>query len=45
MIGQALPVRIFMFHMSFSLHSLKVGYIGDYIGEWYRGLVRGILGV
>ena len=24
-------------HMSFSLNSLKGGYIGDYIGDYYRG--------
>ena len=31
--------------MSYSLNSLKGGYIGDYIGDYYRGLLRGILGV
>ena len=30
--------------MSYSLNSLKGGYIGDYIGVFY-GLLRGILGV
>ena len=24
-------------HLSYSLNSLKGGYIGDYIGEYYRG--------
>ena len=24
-------------HMSYSLNSLKGGYIGDYIGDYYRG--------
>ena len=31
--------------MSSSLNSLKGGDIGDYIGECYMGLLRGILGV
>ena len=31
--------------MSYSLNSLKGGYIGDYIGYYYMGLLRGILGV
>ena len=25
------------YHMSYSLNSLKGGYIGDYIGDYYRG--------
>ena len=24
-------------HMSYSLNSLKGGYMGDYIGDYYRG--------
>ena len=24
-------------HLSYSLNSLKGGYIGDYIGDYYRG--------
>ena len=24
-------------HMSYSLNSLKGGYVGDYIGDYYRG--------
>ena len=32
-------------HMSYSLNSLKGGYIGDYIGDYYGGEIRGILGV
>ena len=24
-------------HMSYSLNSLKGGYIGDYIGDYYKG--------
>ena len=24
-------------HMSYNLNSLKGGYIGDYLGEYYRG--------
>ena len=32
-------------HVSHSLNSLKRGYIGAYIGDYYKGLLRGILGV
>ena len=28
-------------HMSYSLNSLKGGYIGDYIGDYYRGYKGG----
>ena len=28
-------------HLSYSLNSLKGGYIGDYIGDYYRGYVGG----
>ena len=28
-------------HMSYSLNSLKGGYIGDYIGDYYRGYFKG----
>ena len=28
-------------HMSYSLNSLKGGYIGDYIGDYYRGYYGG----
>ena len=31
--------------MSYSLNSLKGGYTGDYIGDYYRGLSQGIRGV
>ena len=31
--------------MSCSLNSFKGGYIGVYIGDYYKGLLRGILGV
>ena len=31
--------------MSYSLNSLKGGYMVDYIRVYYRGLLRGILGV
>ena len=27
--------------MSCSLHTLNVGYIGDYIGEYYIGAIKG----
>ena len=32
-------------YMSYSLNSLKGGYIGDDIWDYYRGLLRAILGV
>ena len=32
-------------HMSYSVNSLKGGYIGDYIGDCLHGLLMGILGV
>ena len=33
-----LPLRSFLVtHMSYSLNSLKGGYMGDYIGYYYRG--------
>ena len=28
-------------HMSYSLNSLKGGYIGDYMGDYYRGYYKG----
>ena len=28
-------------HVSYSLNSLKGGYIGDYIGDYYRGYSGG----
>ena len=28
-------------YMSYSLNSLKGGYIGDYIGDYYRGYLGG----
>ena len=28
---------IWVYYMSYSLNSLKGGYIGDYIGDYYRG--------
>ena len=31
--------------MSYSLNSLKGGHMGDDIGDYYRVLLRGILGV
>ena len=31
--------------MSYSLNSLKGDYIGGNIGDYYKGLLRGILGV
>ena len=29
------------YHVSYSLNSLKGGYIGDYIGDYYRGYSGG----
>ena len=34
----------FRIYMSYSLNSLKVGYVGDHIGSTI-GVIRGILGV
>ena len=31
--------------MSYSLNSLKGVNIWDYVGDYYRGILRGILGV
>ena len=31
--------------MSHSLNSLKGAYMGDSMGDYYKGLLRGILGV
>ena len=31
------PLGVYASHMSCSLNSLKGGYIGDYIGNYYRG--------
>ena len=30
-----------MVHVSYSLNSLKGGYIGAYIGDYYRGVIKG----
>ena len=32
-------------HMNYVLNSFEGVYLGDYTGEYYRGLLRGILGV
>ena len=32
-------------YMNYSRNSLKCGYIGDLLVDYYRGLLRGILGV
>ena len=33
----AVRLASFLFDMSYSLNSLKGGYMGDYIGDYYRG--------
>ena len=30
-------IRLQIAHLSYSLNSLKGGYIGDYVGDYYRG--------
>ena len=32
-------------YMSYSLNSLRGVYIRDYIGDYYRGVIKGMLGV